>query len=63
MRSRSLLFVALATAGIAFGSSLAIAQVPTPAPAALTTCKRSAAGTSAIDTGREKGMAHADMRA
>ena len=34
MRSRSLLFVALATAGIAFGSSLAIAQVPTPAPAA-----------------------------
>ena len=32
MRSRSLLFVALATAGIAFGSGLAIAQVPTPAP-------------------------------
>ena len=34
MRSRSLLFVALATAGIAFGSGLSIAQVPTPAPAA-----------------------------
>ena len=34
MRSRSLLFVALATAGIAFGSGLAIAQVPTPAPVA-----------------------------
>ena len=34
MRSRSLLFVALATAGIAFGSGLAIAQAPAPAPAA-----------------------------
>ena len=34
MRSRSLLFVALATAGIAFGSGLAIAQGPTPAPVA-----------------------------
>ena len=34
MRSRSLLFVALATAGIAFGSGLAIAQVPAPAPVA-----------------------------
>ena len=34
MRSRSLLFVALATAGIVFGSGLAIAQVPTPAPVA-----------------------------
>ena len=33
MRSRSLLFVALATAGIAIGSGIAIAQVPTPAPA------------------------------
>ncbi|MEG2941164.1 MAG: D-alanyl-D-alanine carboxypeptidase family protein [Thermomonas sp.] len=33
MRSRSLLFVALATAGLAIGSGLAIAQVPTPAPA------------------------------
>ena len=34
MRSRSLLFVALATAGIALGSGLSIAQVPTPAPVA-----------------------------
>ena len=34
MRSRSLLFVALATAGIAFGSGLAIAHVPAPAPVA-----------------------------
>ena len=34
MRSRSLLFVALATAGLVFGSGLAIAQVPTPAPVA-----------------------------
>ena len=34
MRSRSLLFVALATAGIAFGSGLAIAQAPTPTPVA-----------------------------
>lgn len=34
MRSRSLLFVALATAGIAFGCGLAIAQVPAPAPVA-----------------------------
>lgn len=34
MRSRSLLFVALATAGIAFGSGIAIAQVPAPAPVA-----------------------------
>jgi serine-type D-Ala-D-Ala carboxypeptidase (penicillin-binding protein 5/6) len=34
MLSRSLLFVALATAGIAFGSGLAIAQVPAPAPVA-----------------------------
>ena len=32
MRSRSLLFVALATAGIAFGAGLAIAQVPAPSP-------------------------------
>lgn len=37
MRSRSLLFVALASAGIAFGYGLAIAQVPAPVakPAAL----------------------------
>lgn len=34
MRSRSLLFVALATAGLVFGSGLAIAQLPTPAPVA-----------------------------
>ena len=34
MRSRSLLFVALATAGLVFGSGLAIAQVPAPAPVA-----------------------------
>ncbi|MFT4177884.1 MAG: D-alanyl-D-alanine carboxypeptidase family protein [Thermomonas sp.] len=34
MRSRSLLFVALATAGIVLGSGLAIAQTPQPAPAA-----------------------------
>ena len=34
MRSRSLLFVALAPAGLVFGSGLAIAQVPTPAPVA-----------------------------
>ena len=34
MRSRSLLFVAVASAGIAFGGGLAIAQVPAPAPVA-----------------------------
>ncbi|HMT38980.1 MAG: D-alanyl-D-alanine carboxypeptidase [Xanthomonadales bacterium] len=33
MRSRSLLFVALATAGIVLGSGLATAQAPAPAPA------------------------------
>ncbi len=33
MRSRSLLFVALATAGIVLGSALATAQAPAPAPA------------------------------